>query len=408
MGERVCLVERCERLSGKGVCRVHAIFGGKRQVDPFEVDGGDRGEWQDLVGPRMEKLERIGADAALSSFVAGQARRELEVLRFQMAIRLVPECVRGWQAESGGAAWRLPPDGWIARHVEREFPDLHLSEVHRVPDSELFRLCIRVPEALDWYARAYFAHAYPVKPPFLPITERRSLDEKSLVKLEKQEAVNLGVLDGVSDALIAYKHDNRRRSAEELFDVPDVDSEIPSGTIVFHQMVNPVGEPNSMRITLSHLAFRRHAALEVGHVVSYDHVRASTLNPSWLHNLGHTWASPVGLNGGEPETALRLELAPLRGIYVGKALSKQIRSHLANEMEVVLPAGTLWRVVGVVDAEHHVDWEHGERRYGRLRTIQMKEIAESAECRAMSIPMTATPAEATARCCDLEGGDSCS
>ncbi|MCG7308324.1 hypothetical protein [Brachybacterium sp. ACRRE] len=60
---------------------------------------------------------------------------------------------------------------------------------------------------------------------------------------------------------------------------------------------------------------------------------------------------------------------------------------------MILPAGTFWEVVAVVDAEHPMARRDSRDVFTRVRTIQMVEIGVDDLDSAHPIRMTATEAE---------------
>lgn len=380
INSRVCLAPNCRRLVNSEAqniaCWWHTLLRSKLPNDPYLEDIENTGEWITLARPRMEQLEHIYAAKGVKRRLASQASRELKILRFLGALSMVPRTVEDWHEEAEHPKWRLPPAGWIYNRIADCAPDLHIQSVYWAPDISILPDLYRTPEALDALARHFHESAQPTKAPFWPITTPRSPDKTALSNLEAQEHNNLPTLIDYAASILDYKHDNNQGAAAKLLGVAGIDLDIPTGTVVFHQIVNPVEEEPSPRVRRSLHSFAQHQALTAGDHVRYNHIRASTVRAEWLSNLGLTWAEPVGLDDDDTETAIRLELAPRRGLYIGSSLCIMAKSHLSMEQEVVLPAGTIWEVVSVVDARHHLDWKYGEPVYRRLRTIQMRELGE--------------------------------
>ncbi|UQN30523.1 hypothetical protein [Brachybacterium kimchii] len=399
---RVCLNERCSQPlpEGKSSCVRHAFASGRNHDDPLDPHSDDVLAWWERSAPRRRKLETLQASPP-GTLVLQLASWELERIRTHMAVNLVELAVAAWRAESASQGWRLPPDGWILQRIRDEHPDIGLQSTHRAPQVPGFEHVTWMDGFIDRAARVLHADRNPAPAPFRPLTERRRTDEDAVSTLSLQDQKNAQVLGDHAEGLHAAKHDNARAAIKEIFAHPQVDTEVPEGMVVFHQIVDPVGMTTIYSAERDRWSFARHMQLEAGDVVRYDHARSATLAAGWLGNLGKTTGDPVGLNSGAPETMLRLELAPMHGLYVGDALCDLAQSHLSAELEVILPGDTIWEVVAVVDAEHPVDWRHGSRDYKRLRTIQMIEIGADDVRSARPLRMTATSAELDALSQDL-------
>ncbi|MCG7311357.1 hypothetical protein [Brachybacterium sp. ACRRE] len=179
---------------------------------------------------------------------------------------------------------------------------------------------------LDRFARLEHAEQNPPSQPFLPITERRYTDTASVAALAHQDATNAQLLSEHIGALLAAKHDNQRGAIKAVFAHPGTDTTLPRGIVVFHQITNPIGMTTIYSAEKDTWSFTHHMALETGDVVHYDHARSATLEAHWLGNLGKTTRTAVGLNNGAPETVLRLELAPSRGLFFGEVKRPGFRS----------------------------------------------------------------------------------
>lgn len=391
---RVCLTEDCTRLlpAERSSCRYHYFTSAAAHPDPLAPYCGDVDEWWEQTSPRRHKLEQL-QNSAISRWVRLRARNELSAIRSHMARQLVTRVVADWRGETRRPEWQLPPDGWILARIRQDYPDIELEPNDPAPYTDGFSEASRMDEFLDRKARVDHAASHPYCTPFRPITERRCTDEKRIADLAAQDRRNASVLGDHAEALHAAKHDNYRVALKEVFADPGADTTVPDGVVAFHQIEDPVGMETLYSTEKDRWSFARHMGLRAGDVVRYDHARAATLEADCLRNLGKTKGTPVGLNSGNPETMLRLELAPFRGLYVGDALCELAKSHLSAELELLLPAGTYWKVAAIVDAEHPVGWRHGSKDYKRLRTIQMIEITPAA-ARATSIQrMTATDEE---------------
>lgn len=391
---RVCLTEGCTRLlpADRSSCWRHYFTSAAAHPDPLAPYYGDVDEWWEQTTPRRHKLEELRASAS-DLLVQQRARDELATIRSLMALQLVGRVAAAWREETCSPEWQLPPDGCILARIQKSHPDIGLESKHPAPHTTGISEAVRMDEFLDRAARMAHADDRPCSAPFRPITERRSTDEKSIAALSEQDRRNASVLGGHTNALHAAKHDNHRTALEAVFADPQADTMIPDGVVAFHQIENPLGMETLYSTEKDQWSFTRHMELTAGGVVRYDHARSATLNAEWLGNLGKTKGVPVGLNSGGPETMLRLELAPRRGLYVGDLLCELAHSHLSAEQELLLPAGTYWEVAAIVDAEHHVGWRHGCKDYKRLRTIQMIEITP-ADTRDRNVQrMTATNEE---------------
>lgn len=391
---RVCLAEHCTRLlpEPRLSCRRHYLSSAEIQLDPLAPFRGEVTDWWAATAPRRHKLEALKTSSP-DSLARRRAGDELSAIGSRMALLLLPRTVSSWRAETGSPQWQLPPDGWIIKRIRKDYPDIGITPEDRPPEVGGCAETVRMDDWLDCVARQDHASRNRAHAPFRPITERRRKDEETVAAFAKQDAANATLLSGHANGLRSAIHNNQRGAVSKIFKHLGVDTTIPQGTVVFHQIVDPVGMDAISSREKDRWSFRRHMGLTAGDVVRYDHARSATLEARWLGNLGKTMGGLVGLNSCGPETALRLELAPLRGLFLGDLLCEVAQTHLSAELEVVLPAGTHWKVVAVVDAEHPVGWRHGIEVYKRLRTIQMVEISADDASVSNTIRMTATSEE---------------
>ncbi|MDJ0314552.1 hypothetical protein [Arthrobacter sp. H35-D1] len=328
----------------------------------------------------MVKLERIANDDALSILVKHRAIVEVKEVRFHVAKMLLDSSAQAWHAETGLPSWQLPAAGWIIDHISLEVPDLKLGTTGPIYlESEINQREFAPPEVLDRLARRTRETKHPSSPPFRPITEPRHAENIWIEALEEQASRNVDVLTSRRKALWDYKHNNCHAELITLFTEPGVDVSVPTDIVTVHQIV-ALETTETPRERLTNKTFQDHLALEVGQVLRYDHIRATTLKDEWIMNLGLTFALPEGLDTEGDEAALALEMVPKTGLYIGKSLSIMIESHLDSELELVLPPGTWWEIKDIADVEHHAGSKAGGGSlpdYRRLRTIRMVEIDQA-------------------------------
>lgn len=374
---RVCLAANCRRLCNGTTCWLHTIVRMRTEADPYAEISDDVRSWWVSVQPRMVKLERLAADDALSPIVKQRAIVEASTVRFRLARMLLDSSVQAWHAETGLPSWQLPPAGWIFDHVNREVPDLTLGSKEPIYiEDEINQRDFMLPEVLDRLARKARERNHPSSPPFRPITDPRRAESAWIESLEEQESRNAEALAPLRKALWDYKHDNCHEGLIALFTEPGVDVSVPNNIVTVHQIAVPETTETS-REHLTNKTFQDHLTLEVGQVLRYDHIRATTLKDDWIMNLGLTFALPEGLDTEGDEAALVLEMVPKTGLYIGKSLSRMIKSHLDTELELVLPPGTWWEIKDIADVEHQAGFKTGgggTPDYRRLRTIRMVEI----------------------------------
>lgn len=360
---RICLTVDCTRLTTKELCWIHGRWPGSDLVDALDTEPTpELALWWPNAWLRYQQLESIRTDRSRSWRVRDAASVEQRQIKDFAVILWVPIGVAAWRRISNRPSWRLPPDGWLFTQWAKEFPKLKLTEWSNPPTSESQRpYGCGLSWWMDHYARQLQAIDQRTEAPFRPVDEHRADDEKSIAALRRQQQSNLPVFARHAKAIINHKHSGTGM-AGVLAD-PDVDLEVPLGTVVYHQIgARTTGPP----------ALTMHLALEMGDVVQYNHVRCATTKIWWFGSLHPT---PQWLNADGDETGLRLELAPLQGVYIDEEARDVVKSHILSENELVLPAGTVWEVVGIADVVQSDS--RSPRRldsFERLRAIQMREI----------------------------------
>ena len=294
------------------------------------------------------------------------ASDEQRQIRHFAAILWVRIGVEAWRRVSKRPAWRLPPDGWLFAQWDKEFPELKLTKWSSPPEMESGQLhSMGMSRWMDHYARQLQAIQQRTEAPFRPVDEHRAVDESSIAKLRRQQQSNLPVFARHAKAIVNHKTGHGSSGMVRVFTDPDVELEVPPGTVVYHQIGSRVTGPPALAM---------HLDLEVGDVVQYNHIRCATTKIWWFSSLH---AKPRWLNEDGDETGLRLELAPLRGVYIDEEARAVVDVHLLSENELILPAGSFWEVVGIADVVQSDSRGPRIDSFERLRAIQMREITPS-------------------------------
>lgn len=395
---RVCNEPGCVHLGlANHNCWRHGFS--SRSSDPLTEDGLSDTEWWPIARTRLSRLKE--ATKARDRSPGRRGRRLADAIRDERALigkRALPlltaEAVDHWRATKGAPSWRLPPDGCIAEFIRFKYPKVPLDDLQIKfrslnPSPLQYDLAndwaaddwAGPPKLLEYLARRDLESSSPTPAPFWPITQRRRLDDDSKNALVAQEERNLAHIESYSTIIVNVKHWTQDTGLKMIFDDPKIDTSVPPGTIVYHQMRRPprslvdqderVGQ-GCVQARLLERAFEAHLQVPVGAYVRYDHVRSATVKIWWFGTIG---PYPSWLN--EPimeEDGVRLELAPRRGLYISSASSQAVNSHLLYENELILPAGSVWRVNGHRDVVQS-DNRHDPRSTNeRLHAIQMVEV----------------------------------
>lgn len=399
---RICLAASgCVRLTTGSVCLVHRWA--PTIDDPLSEAVQARGfaPWWEAVQLRLEQLDT--ADDRNWATRRASWRRDQAIEDEARALRelaredLVEQAVRLWREQSGAPAWRLPPAGWIHTHLRKQFPSLRYEQgsvrirQRSLPNrtQDLLHTAFDMRALYDYVARAQLERKDPARPPFQPITERRMVDEDLLRRLEAQEVANLPALHRHKAVIQRFKR-SVTPDVQAVFDDPAIDSALDDQVVVYHQM--GVRRETTRLDRIQNQAFRAHLDLAVGDVVHYDHPRSSTLKVWWFGNLGNH-PRPKWLHErqhGLDENGLRLELQPRRGIYIGPRTAQELDAGSGGELEVMLPAGTTWEVVGIRDVVQSDSRDPARITSERMRAVQMVELApddpRSSNARTMTVP----------------------
>lgn len=278
--------------------------------------------------------------------------------------------------------WRLPPDGWILRDLSGR--NTVFSHVALRPDArglsanDLAHSIRNDADGYDYVARLLAEGSDPAPTPFQPITERRLEDEALVEALQSQERRNLEQFGRHAEALRAQKQATASAMASVLSD-PLLQLELPPDAILYHQIGRrrlSRERPEELRATR---AFHMYAALTPGQVITFDHHLSTTTKVWWFGTLQNP-PRPDALNVGRAdEDALRLEMNPRRGLYIGELASTAIGANASAEREVIIPTGGLWEVVGVRDVvQPSVERDRLHLSRSRLRAVQLREITQDA------------------------------
>lgn len=408
--DRICLEQGCDRLSSDVVvvCGKHAD-NCSVHVDALEVlqdPVGQVPDWFEVTLARSSHLAAVLTSRprwwkrkAYERRIRDAARTEYHYITALSIVHAVSAILDDAQQVHALSPWRMPPDGLIYKEMTRRQP--HLLPALGLNDSfvlspvattalaaalQHFGLDVRVVSCasirtLDAIARALREHRNPTPPPFLPITHRRALCKEHASVLEYQEQRNLPYLPPHAPHLLAHKSHIRKLPAH-VFQDPNLDLSVPNGLVAYHQVGIPekLESPRCRRLDR---VVKRHLELAEGDVVRYRHTRSATLSTRWHPGLGYE--RPNSLNTPSTENALRLELAPKRGLYFGEQASSLSGAIPIQERELVLPPHTTWRVIGIRDVIQPDHYEksmppdlriRSDDRDDRLRAILMVEIDE--------------------------------
>lgn len=386
MDGRICLVEQCTRSTEETRCRYHdwtaksrlrAWLAGEEHFDPLTTHDMDISSWWVASQQRMRKLESIrnGDQWSRSNRTA---YREINEIRLYAAAQLVEPLVSQWRSQSGHRAWRLPPDGWLAKTMIEQYPFMQLEKISIMPrdDGELFPV-LSFENWVDTVARKNQELKSLTPSPFAPVTQRRHVDAEAMSTLERQEVANAAVIERHKAVIHAYKHHERPPEIQNVFDDPEANVDIEDGIVVYHQEMRPyVGTSEFSRMGLwdqiGQWSFEQHQSLQIGDVVRYEHARSATTKIWWFGSV--LGGEPHWLNKEGEENGLRLELAPKRGLFLSERSKPVVKSHLMGENELILPGDTWWKVVGIGDVVQSDSRDGDYRSHERLRGIQMVEV----------------------------------
>lgn len=374
--ERVCLRNGCRRVSVKATCWFHRVLSGDNATDPGTSP--DSQFWWESVMPRYRQLQAIADNRRIpwrTRDVASAEQRRLREVAFEL---WAPVGGQIWRRESHRPEWRLPPDGWLFDRFQKEFPELQWSRP--VPWSGGDYRDPKISAWMDLRARKLHSIARKAPAPFRPSDEYREEDDEAIIGLRRQQQTNLPVFARYIPVIAAHKAGHGVSGMGVVCSDPDADLRIPPDTVVYHQI-------GSSSVSANPQALATHLALEIGDVVYYNHIRCATMKTWWFGSL---YGRPRWLNQDGNETGLRLELAPLRGIYIDEEAGHLVGSGPLHEKEVVLPAGTYWEVLGIADVIN-LDKRQSPHSLDRLRAVQMREITRSQIDGRIVTPMTIDP-----------------
>lgn len=378
----ICMAARCRRLTSREVCWLHTFVPQRRDFDPCSTvlsksywDEDEFHQWWQASQPYVRKLTSICDDhrfpeKSQRKRVAGYELSQV----YRQAVYLTAErLAQTWRRETDSPEWRLPPDGWIYQRACIDYPQCQWDRIQ--PSLKGFPSDATPQQAqplFDFCARSNQARKHPSRPPFRPLTEERVIDQRVEQGLREQQSRNLRLLDDHHEAIFAHKQHADSSRMSEVFADSELDTSIPEATVVYHQI-----DRDNERYGLSkpnHFgwAFNQHINLAVGDVIRYDHFVSTTIKLWWFYGDGS--AIPHWLNQDGEETAIRLEMAPKRGLFLDDQARHLMPSQVSNEDELVLPAGTYWEVVGIIDAIQSDARGESEGPTERLRAIQMVEI----------------------------------
>lgn len=306
------------------------------------------------------------------------AHAEIRALLRMALPELVDGQVQRWQQETGTPSWRLPPEGRIYSSLRMTHPTLPLPNGYSAwgyvtPSSDdAADLAAPSParfDAYDYLARQVLERRDPTPAPFQPVTQRRVDDVARRLELEARERANLDLYREHAD-IVGKQRRCGTSQVEQLFADPRALVDLPEGLVVYHQMARRFEHGAKDRIT--NRAFEAHMQLLPGDVVRYEHQRSSTLKVWWFSNINRRqrWLHE---HAGE-EGALRLELVPRRGLYISAATAHDLDLGPMDERELILPAGSVWRVVGIRDVVFSDIRDEKRVTSERIRAVLMVEL----------------------------------
>lgn len=360
-------------------------------------------EWWPVAESRLERLAtRDGELWDQRPTRRNHAQRDLlrEERRYLLDAalpQLVGVYVEKWREENSAPFWRLPPDGWVFKQLTERLPALRETDRDLLCDREWERIFSeeqygrplphsKIELIVAYLEREYQDAQHAIPWPFLQSVDRRPFRPVGLSLLEDQEQKNLEAMAPLAK-IIAEQKRSTTGAVADVFASAGIDSSMPDSVVVYHQTGR-----RRIRTRIDQVFdrfFAAHLELVPGDVVRYDHSRSATAKARWFNSLENPkqGATLKVLNdpvAPEDENGLRLELVPLRGVYIGTAAQQVlgISGSMHSEMEVILPAGTVWEVVGIVDAIYIQDDDLdptasrtlSAASRSRLRAVQMREI----------------------------------
>ena len=373
---RVCVVSECGRAGINAVCWWHRMHQMEQVPDPFELLACGALDARERALDRLAKLreaERTGyGRGPRGRRVHRTLQNEIDELSARIRPVIIDELVQKWRQTSEQPTWRLPPERWLEEQFEN-YPDVRLDRTLR-SGSEV--------GALDHEARSRFDDAHPPGIPFLGVLEvRRGVNQKDFDELTVQSDRNTGLgerahapLAKYVGAIAAWTDHSDGNLLAKVFADSAVDSFVPPGVVV-HHLLGMRAEAGSGVAATSTWAVRRHRELEPDDIVQYHHARGATLKSHWFGSLG-IGAQPWITDTAPRPQAIRLELAPLRGLFVGGMSRDEWPEISRPELELILPAGSIWRVVAHRDVVIDDARMDATPKLGRVHTIQMVEISE--------------------------------
>lgn len=366
MRNRICLVPGCSRLNWTAeTCLTHRLSGAATAQDPQSMSRTHpTSDWWDAALPRIEQLWRVRRTESRRR--SDRARDELAALHARALPHLIDRAVRRWQHEYNAPGWRLPASRWLSTAVHELAPTM-------VEPSTWTTLGV---SAFEHEARRLLEESDPTPEPFAPVTSpRRGVHTTHHDALRAQERRNAPALRRHAQALSAWVGPSQSSGMNALFSDTDLDTSLPDGLVCFHMIAKrgQAGGVLGALQTWSDWAVDKHLRLQPGDIVRYRHVRGSTLRSYWFTSIAPAcWLD----TRTEPAWALRLELAPRQGLFIGTNTRSLISDgqDKRDEHEVVLPPNTFWRVVGhrdiVMDDSRDDRWSD----WHRVHTVQLIEI----------------------------------
>ena len=374
---RKCLHSGCRRSCLGPRCWKHARS--SRGIDPLcpESRALLHKEWWPIAQARLADLAR----ARIDNMWDRRLSNEVDDIWTLAAPGVVREMVAKWRISVGAPEWRLPPTGYLSRQLREYHPDLQpevlsatgagasAPRLARFRGEEFIGVSyIHTSIPPDLIARDQLEGLYPTQPPFRPITSIRTGHVAEHHRLlSEQEDRNREFFARHSDAILDWTGPSNPSGLARVFADSALDTRVPSGIVVFHQMA-----PRDARTKLS---IEQHRGLSAGDVVRYQHARGSTLKAWWFGSLRNglipeidtlEWALPTGIG-------LLLELAPVRGLYVDAVAGRALNRTL-TEKELILPPRSTWRVLAHRDVYFDDSRDGNRAAISRIHVIQMEEI----------------------------------
>lgn len=287
---------------------------------------------------------------------------------------------------------RLPYGGWLDNQVYEASEMLgYLAGQSTTESGELGPADIQIRKNLSQPGA-----------PFQDLDVIRRENSGLVDRLRVKEAHVISDLIGRSDMLLTdvkkaihqWKYDNHYNAMMiRLLNDPRVQTTFEEGDIFYRQSRCSFPDDNRGWFLEHTRRHREHVtqqvlSLEVGNIAHFTAPIGSTTHtytmdslmykpPDWERNPGSSTKSQDALSGDGPwkPHAIKMELAPLKGVYFSEGMQDFIGSHL-DESEVLHPNDTYWMVKGKNDVAF-ADRRAAYPTIHRSPTLQMVEITKA-------------------------------